>query len=120
MNNRKEHPGDLVLFLGSDVIGRGSDHQLGSLLMAKFLHTLCGPVTKPDTIALMNDGVRLVVEDSPVLGELRLLEEQGVGILACGTCLSRFSLTSKVAVGKVSNMQDITDTLLKAAKVLSL
>lgn len=110
----------LVLFIGSDVIGRGEDYQLGNLLMQKFLHTMGGHRSRPETIVLMNSGVKLVAEDSLVSGELRQLENQGVGILSCGTCLSRFQLTDKVAVGQVSNMSDITDTLLKAGKVISL
>lgn len=110
----------LVLFIGSDVVGRGEDYQLGSLLMQKFLHTIIGHRIKPDTVVLMNNGVKLVTQDSLVLGELRQLENQGVYILACGTCLSRFQLTDKVAVGQVSNMSEITDTLLKAGKVISI
>ena len=110
----------LVLFIGSDVVGRGENHQLGSLLMQKFLHTVGGHRFKPETIILMNSGAKLVTESSLVLGELKQLENQGVDILACGTCLSRFELTDKVAVGKVSNMNDITDVLLKAGKVISL
>ena len=111
---------DTVLFLGSDVIGRGGNYQLGSLLMQKFLHTVGGHGLKPKVITLMNEGVRLVVADSPVLGELRQLESQGVDILVCGTCLSRLGLTDNVTVGKVSNMYDITDAMLKAEKVVSL
>lgn len=110
----------LVLFISSDVVGRGEDYQLGSLLMQKFLHTISGHRSKPESVVLMNDGVKLVTQDSLVLGELKQLENQGVGILACGTCLSRFQLTDKVAVGQVSNMSDITDTLLKATKVISI
>lgn len=110
----------LVLFIGSDVVGRGEDYQLGSLLMQKFLHTISGHRLKPMTIVLMNNGVKLVTQDSLVLGELKQLENQGVDILACGTCLSRFQLTEKIAVGQVSNMSDITDAMLKATKVISI
>ena len=110
----------LVLFISSDVIGRGEDYQLGSLLMQKFLHTMSGHRIKPVTILLMTNGVKLVTQDSLVLGELMQLENQGVEILACGTCLSRFQLTDKVAVGQVSNMFDITDAMLKAAKIISI
>lgn len=110
----------LVLFIGSDVVGRGEDYQLGSLLMQKLLHTISGHRFKPATVVLMNNGVKLVTQDSLVLGELTHLENQGVDILACGTCLSRFQLTEKVAVGQVSNMSDITDAMLKAAKVISI
>jgi selenium metabolism protein YedF len=109
-----------VLFVSSDVLGRGEDHQLGSLLIQKFLHTLGGLTSKPETILLINNGVKLVAEDSPVLGELRQLENQGIDILACGTCLSRFQLTDKVRVGLVSDMYTITDTLLKAKRIIPL
>ena len=68
----------------------------------------------------MNNGVKLVTGDSLVAGELKQLKNQGVDILACGTCLSRLELTDKVAVGKVSNMADITNILLGAEKVISL
>ena len=109
-----------VLFIGSDVIGRGEDHELGSLLMQKFLLEVGGRRAIPQTIILMNNGVKLVTEDSSIVEELKQLEDRGVDILACGTCLSRMQLTDKVAVGKVSNMSDITDILLQAAKVISL
>jgi selenium metabolism protein YedF len=111
---------DTVVFAGSDIVGRGEDRQLGSLLMQKYLHTLSGHRIKPKSILLMNDGVKMVAKDSPVLEELRLLTGQGIEILACGTCLERFGLTDKIAVGTVSNMYDITDALLKASKVISI
>ncbi len=110
----------IVLFISSDVLGKGEDYQLGSLLMQKFLHTVGGLISKPETILLVNNGAKLVTEDSPVLGELRQLENQGTEILACGTCLSRFQLTDKVAVGRVSDMYTIADTLLKAEKIIPL
>lgn len=110
----------IVLFIGSDVLGRGEDYQLGSLLMQKFLHTVGGLTSRPETIILVNSGVKLVTEDSLVVGELRQLEKQGIEILACGTCLARFQLTDKVAVGQVSEMYTIASTLLKAGKTVSL
>jgi len=110
----------IVLFISSDVLGRGGNQQLGSLLMQSFLHTLAGLSSRPETIIFMNDGVKLVSEESPVLGELRQLESQGIEILACGTCLSRLELIDKVAIGQVSNMYTIADTLLRAQKVVSL
>ncbi|MBI4187352.1 MAG: sulfurtransferase-like selenium metabolism protein YedF [Chloroflexi bacterium] len=110
----------IVLFITSDVLGRGDDQQLGSLLMQSFLHTVGGLAASPETVLLINNGVKLATGDSPVLGELRQLEEQGAAVLACGTCLARFGLSDKVAVGEVSNMFIIADTLLKAGKIISL
>jgi selenium metabolism protein YedF len=110
----------IVLFIASDVLGRGDNQQLGSLLMQSFLHTLDGLTSRPETIIFINNGVKLVTDDSPVLGELRQLENQGIEILACGTCLSRLQLANKAAVGQVSNMYNIADTLLRADKIVSL
>ncbi len=110
----------IVLFIASEVLGRGDNQQLGSLLMQSFLHTMGGLTSRPETIILINNGVKLVANDSLVIGELRQLESKGIEILACGTCLSRLQLLDKVAVGQVSNMYTIADTLLRAEKVVSL
>jgi selenium metabolism protein YedF len=109
-----------VILIASDVLGRGENVPLGSLLIHSFLNTLGAFNSKPASILFMNDGVRLVTEDSVAVGELNQLEAQGVEILACGTCLSRLELTDKLAVGRVSNMYDLTDIMLKADKVISL
>lgn len=110
----------IVIFIASNILGRGENTELGNLLMHSFLNTLGGLNTKPESIIFMNNGVKLVVDDSLVVGELKQLESQGIEILACGTCLSRLNLTDKVAVGRVSNMYNLADTLLKAKKVISL
>ena len=110
----------IVLFIASDILGRGDNQQLGSLLMQSFLHTVGGLRVRPETIVLMNNGVKLGINGSLVLGELRRLESQGIEILACGTCLSRLQLTDKLAVGQISNMYAIADILLKSNKIVSL
>jgi intracellular sulfur oxidation DsrE/DsrF family protein len=48
--------------------------------------------------------VRLVCDGSWAQGHLKKLEEQGVEILACSTCLEYFGLTDKLLVGKPTNM----------------
>ncbi|MCX6012377.1 MAG: sulfurtransferase-like selenium metabolism protein YedF, partial [Chloroflexi bacterium] len=110
----------IVLFIGSDLLGRGDNLQLGSLLMQSFLHTISGISAKPETIIFLNNGVKLVVDDSPVLGELKQLHDQGIEILACGTCLSRLQLMDRIKIGQVSNMYTIAETILRADKVISL
>ena len=110
----------IVIFIASDILGRGENIELGKLLMHSFLNTLGGLKPKPESIIFMNNGVKLVAEDSLVIGEIKQLESQGIEVLACGTCLSRLNLMDKIAVGKVSNMYTLAETLLKAAKVLYL
>lgn len=107
-----------VVLFSADVMGRGPE-ELGSILMRSFLHTLTEVSPCPEALIFVNTGVRLVVEGSPVLEDLRALASRGVRILACGTCLSYFDLKEKVAVGIVSNMYTIAETLLGADRVVS-
>jgi len=111
--------GSSVLLIGSDQMGRGAE-ELGGILMRSLMHTLTEVSPLPDVLILINGGVRLVVEGSPVLDDLRALADRGVQILACGTCLSYYELKDKVAVGTVSNMYTIAETLLGAGRVVSL
>ncbi len=112
--------GPLVLVIPSEFMGRGEHDELGQILMRGFLHTLNEVSPLPDVIVFFNSGVKLVVEGSPVLDDLRTLADQGVQILACGTCLGYYGLKEKVAIGEVSNMYTIAETLLQAGKVVSL
>jgi len=111
--------GPTVVLFASDSMGRGSE-ELGGILVRSFLHTLNEVEPRPDTLVFLNSGVRLVVEGSPVLEDLQALAARGVQLLACGTCLGYYELKEKVAVGTISNMYTIAETLLGAGKVIAL
>lgn len=110
----------LVLVIPSEFMGRGEHDELGRILVRGFLHTLGEVQPLPDTIIFFNSGVKLVVEGSPVLEDLHNLHNQGVHILACGTCLGYYDLKDKIAVGEISNMYIIAETMLRAGKIVSL
>jgi len=107
-----------VLLISAWAVGRGPE-DLQDILIRGFLHTLHEVSPLPSTIIFINTGVKLAVENSPVLEDLQLLEKQGTEILICGTCLNYFNLTEKVAVGTISNMYTIAETLLSAGKVVA-
>ncbi|MBI4303790.1 MAG: sulfurtransferase-like selenium metabolism protein YedF [Chloroflexi bacterium] len=92
-----------VFLVQSEGLGRGEE-QLGRLLMANFLRLLGESKDKPSRLVFWNTGVRLVCGGSPVLDHLKKLEEQGVEILACTTCLEYFDLVDKIVVGKATTM----------------
>ncbi|GAB4539232.1 MAG: hypothetical protein Kow0063_27870 [Anaerolineae bacterium] len=110
----------LVLTVPSQFMGRGDSKELGSILIRNFFHTLGEVEPRPDTIIFFNSGVKLVVEGSQVLEDLQALARRGIHLLACGTCLGHYGLKEKVAIGEVSNMYTIAETLLGAEKVVSL
>lgn len=111
--------GGLVFFVDSDSLGRGSE-ELGGILMRAFLHTLGEADIKPEKIILVNSGVKLACEGSPVLEDLQTISSQGVEILACGTCLNYFELRDKLAVGRISNMYEILDSLSTTGRTVKI
>jgi selenium metabolism protein YedF len=111
--------GPLVLTIPSEFMGRG-DEALGEILIRAFFHTLGEVQPLPDTIIFLNSGVKLVVAGSKVLDDLRALCDQGISILACGTCLGHYGIKDQVAVGEISNMYSIAEALLGAGKQVSL
>ena len=111
--------GPSVLVVSADVMGKGPE-ELGQILIRGFFHTLGEVEPLPEAIIFFNTGVRLVAENSPVMEDLQALQDAGIEILACGTCLDYLSLKERVAVGRVSNMYTIAETLLGAGKVISL
>lgn len=111
--------GPVVFAISGDVMGRGDD-ELGRVLLRNHLHALSEVTPQPDVIIFFNSGVLLAVEDSPALDDLRTLGAQGAKILLCGTCLGHFGLKEKVAVGEISNMYTITETMLRAGRVINI
>jgi len=102
-----------VILIQSERLGKGDD-QLGTMLMANFLRLLGESKEKPETLVFWNTGVRLVCEDSYVLGHLKRLEDQGVEILACTTCLEYFDLVDQLKVGKPTTMIKSIQSLLNS------
>ncbi len=106
-----------VVAVSSDCMGMGSE-ELGRGLMKAFLYALNQQEKLPKTIVFYNGGAKLTVEGSDSLEDLKNMEAQGVEILTCGTCLNHFGLTEKLAVGSVTNMYTIVETLEQAGKVV--
>ena len=97
-------------------MGNGND-ELGHTLMKGFLYALSQLEKLPEKILFYNGGVIWTTEGSDSLEDLKTMEEQGVEILSCGTCLNFYGLTDKLKVGSVTNMYDIVESMAKADKV---
>lgn len=109
--------GPVVAFFPADTIGRGND-ELGGILTKSILYSFLEVDIKPDTIIFMNSGVKLAIEGSETLEDLKKLEESGVEILVCGTCLDYYEIKDKLAIGEISNAYTIAETLLEAGNVV--
>lgn len=108
---------DIAILVKSQFFGEGND-ELGTVLMKSFLYTLTESALHISHLIFVNGGVYLSTEGSPVLEHLHNLEQQGIQILSCGTCLDYYSLKEKLQVGQVTNMYTIIETLCNASKTL--
>lgn len=106
-----------VVAVGSDRMGEGSE-ELGHILIKSFIFALTQLDDLPDKILFYNGGAKLTVEGSESLEDLRTLEEQGVEIMTCGTCLDYYGIKDKLAIGGVTNMYSIVETLQSAMSVI--
>lgn len=108
-----------VIVIQSDQMGKGEE-ALGKLLMKSFIYTVKETTPHPEAILFYNSGVRLTVGDSPVLDDLKALENLGVEIVSCGTCLDFYELKEKLAVGIISNMYTIYEKISAANNTITI
>jgi intracellular sulfur oxidation DsrE/DsrF family protein len=101
--------------------GMGSaDKKLQQLLFGKYLGLLLHNEDLPAALCFYTEGVKLVCTGSPVLESLRSLEDKGVRLIVCSTCLEYFNLKEKLQVGIVGGMGDILEAQTKAEKVITI
>lgn len=108
---------DVAVLVKSSLFGDGEEG-LGQVLMKSFLYTL-NETEGIQQVIFMNSGIYLTLNDSPVLEYLMALEEKGVEILSCGTCLDYYNKKEQLAVGKVTNMFTAVEILSKAAHTIT-
>jgi selenium metabolism protein YedF len=108
-----------IVMIAQDGMGH-ADQALRHILLRTYLQLLDESNMLPSTICFYADGVKMVVEDSPVLEPLKSLEEKGVQLIICSTCLNYFNLMEEVSVGIVGSMTDIIEAQWRAEKVITL
>lgn len=106
-----------IAVISSNLMGNG-DEALGKILMKGFLYALSQLEELPVKILFYNSGVFLTTDDSESLDDLKYMEEQGVAIYSCGTCLDYYNRKDKLKVGSISNMYEIVEAMSQAEQIL--
>lgn len=113
-----------TILFKSDKIGEG---ELGSVVANGFIAAITKVPKEilPKKIVFLNRGVLLstqnsFVENSNIISSLKTLENLGVEIYSCETCLLHFDLKEKVLVGKIGNAVDVMNDLLSNEGTISL
>ena len=110
---------DTVLLITRNGMGE-AEPALQQKLVTTYFKLLDETNVLPAVICFYADGVRLVVDGSPVIDSLRSLEAKGVRLVLCSTCLNYFNLAGQVRVGIVGGMTDILEAQRRAGKVITL
>jgi sulfur relay (sulfurtransferase) complex TusBCD TusD component (DsrE family) len=110
---------DTVILMTQNGMGN-ADVPLQQKLASKYFQLLMQNNNLPAAICFYTNGVHLTVKGSPALKELKALEEKGVRLIICSTCLDYFGIADLVQVGIVGGMPDILEAQIKAAKVITL
>jgi selenium metabolism protein YedF len=108
-----------IVLISSDKMGEG-DEEIGHIMMKKFINGLVGLDKKPEKLMFYGLGVKLVTKGSPVMDALLSLENMGVEIISCATCINYYGLTDQVEVGRVGNMPELLESLMEAADTISI
>jgi intracellular sulfur oxidation DsrE/DsrF family protein len=110
----------IVVVFKSDGMGTTAEQPLRETLARKFLSLIVDADPLPDAICFYTDGVKLVCEGSPILAELQALENLGVHLVICKTCLDSLGLAEQVRIGIVGGMTDIITAMWAADTVIDL
>lgn len=110
---------DLTIAIGSDKLGVGEE-KLGDILMNSFIYTVKETAPWPRTIVLFNSGVKLTCEGSKVLEDLKCMNDEGVEILVCGTCLDYYNIKDNIQVGEIANMYSIYEKMRNSNSTINI
>ncbi len=110
---------NILIQITNNGMGRGDD-ELGSILISNYLNLIYKEDKLPRFIAFYNSGVKLICKGSDCIEILKKIEEKGVKLLACKTCLNHFNLIDETEVGIKGTMLDILDLQNMAEKVINL
>lgn len=109
----------IMVMCATDRMGFGDD-ELGRKLMISYLRTLEEMGGELWRLVFVNNGVKLTIDGSEVVEDLKKYEKEGIKVLVCGTCLTHFDLMKRKQVGMTTNMLDIVTAMQVADKVISL
>jgi intracellular sulfur oxidation DsrE/DsrF family protein len=109
----------IVILVTNDGMGK-AERPLQHKLIQTYLSLLDEHDMLPGAICFYTEGVKLVVEGSPVLELLKSLEAKGVHLVICSTCLNYYDLAGQVQVGVVGGMTDIIQAQWQAQKVITI
>lgn len=101
-----------IILVSSDQLGKG-EKELGENVLETFFTLLKQKEDLPAAIFCMNSGVFTLTEKSFVSVHLKELEEKGVEVIACKTCVDYYEIENKLIAGKIGGMPQFIELAAK-------
>lgn len=108
-----------VFIINNEFMGQGND-ELGYKLTGAFLKKVWARKKKPSAILFYNSGVKLLAKGSSYIDVLTGLDESGVDLIACGTCVDSYGLKDTLLVGRVSGMEELVDIMQSSTHTVTI
>lgn len=108
-----------LVLISSDEMGKG-DEEIGKIMMKKFINGLVGLDEKPETLFFYGLGIRLTAKGSPVMDALLSLENMGVEVISCATCVNYYGLSDQIEVGRIGDMPELLKTSMEADDTITI
>ncbi|MDF2937229.1 MAG: transcriptional regulator [Paenibacillaceae bacterium] len=93
-----------LILLNTDHWGSG-DEALGQTLLETFFTLLKQEQDLPSAIFCMHRGVLNLAESSVISLHLKEIQDKGVPVLACKTCVDFYGIADKLYAGEISSMK---------------
>lgn len=107
-----------IVAIMSNKMGNGND-ELGEVLIKSFIFALTEATPLPKSVLFLNGGVELTTINEATVENIKKLEEAGVEILSCGTCLDYYNLKAELKVGSITNMYTIVETMKSTSNLIT-
>jgi selenium metabolism protein YedF len=112
INSRK----DILMVVATDQLGK--EEELGRILIKGFFETMTVTKEIPHTIFFLNTGVKLTTLNEELITVLNKIEQMGVEIFSCGTCLKYYGLESSLKVGYRGTTNNILEGMADRMKTV--
>jgi selenium metabolism protein YedF len=101
----------------SEFMGSGDD-TLGRKLIKSFFVSVSCLDHLPSVMVFYNSGVKLAAKGSEVIDLIKEIENKGVEVILCGTCIDHYKLGDSIGAGKIGDMYFIMEKLSAAGNVI--
>lgn len=113
-----ENP-SICYYVSGDTMGKG-DQTLGADLLVKFFQAMADKCMHPDYVVLVNSGVNVAREASPVSTALKSLEKRGTKVLISEDSVNYYEVRTEIDLGVISSVEEILIVVNGVDKVVTL